>query len=155
MFRMTAFTLTHARSLIGGVALAALAAVGPSAQAQPVPDLPATRGQLLYSTHCIECHTAQMHWRTNRQARDWDTLKAQVRRWQGVANLGWSDADIDDVARYLNDTIYRFPLQLTRLGAEADSAAPWPVGQPAGGQSLKGKGGVSVSKLTNAAICAR
>lgn len=118
MFRMTASTSSNARSLIGGVALAALAAAASWAQAQPVPELPASRGQLLYSTHCIECHTMQMHWRADRQARDWDTLTAQVRRWQGVANLGWNDADIDDVARYLNDTIYRFPLQVTRLGRE-------------------------------------
>jgi mono/diheme cytochrome c family protein len=73
---------------------------------------------LLYSTHCIECHTTQMHWRANRQAIDWDTLKFQVRRWQGVANLGWTEADADDVARYLNDTIYRFPRQVSRSGQQ-------------------------------------
>ena len=75
------------------------------AQAEPPP----TRGQLLYSTHCIECHNTQMHWRTNKRARDWDSLKAQVGRWQATANLGWSDADIAEVARHLNETIYQFP----------------------------------------------
>jgi hypothetical protein len=57
-----------------------------------------------------------MHRRNQRLARDWDTLKAQVRLWQGVASLGWSEADIDDVTRYLNDTIYQFPRQVSRLG---------------------------------------
>ncbi|MCG2594394.1 cytochrome c [Ramlibacter sp. XY19] len=69
----------------------------------------AERGRLLYSNHCIECHTEQMHWRTLHQARDWDSLRAQVRRWQGEARLPWSAEDIDAVARHLNDTIYGFP----------------------------------------------
>ena len=84
--------------------LAMALAGGAAAQA---PD--AARGQLLYNTHCIECHNVQMHWRTLRNARDWDTLRAQVRRWQGEARLGWEEPDIEAVARYLNDTIYGFP----------------------------------------------
>lgn len=67
------------------------------------------RGQLLYSNHCIECHTTQMHWRSQRLARDWDSLREQVVRWQATAQLQWSEADIDAVARHLNDTVYRFP----------------------------------------------
>jgi cytochrome c5 len=90
----------------------ALAAAG-AAQAQaPAP----TRGELLYTTHCKLCHTEQMHWRTLNKARDWDSLRAQVRRWQGEARLQWSEDDINEVARHLNDTIYGFPrpLALTR-----------------------------------------
>lgn len=68
----------------------------------------ASRGQLLYSTHCIECHTVQMHWREQKKARDWPTLMAQVRRWQAEARLQWSEQDVNDVTRHLNDTIYRF-----------------------------------------------
>jgi mono/diheme cytochrome c family protein len=76
---------------------------------------PQTRGELLYGTHCIECHSTQMHWRDGRQARDWDSLKAQVRHWQGNAGLGWSDDDIVAVARHLNDTIYHYPQTSDRL----------------------------------------
>jgi mono/diheme cytochrome c family protein len=68
-----------------------------------------SRGALLYNTHCIECHSTQMHWREQRLARDWHSLKAQVRRFQGVAGLAWNEEDIDAVARHLNDTIYRYP----------------------------------------------
>lgn len=68
-----------------------------------------SRGELLYSTHCIACHTTQMHWRDQRLATDWASLKALVRRWQGVAQLGWNDDDIVEVARHLNERIYRFP----------------------------------------------
>lgn len=65
------------------------------------------RGELLYNTHCVACHSTQMHWRDKRLVTDWDSLKTQVRRWQATAQLNWSEADIDDVARYLNDSIYR------------------------------------------------
>jgi mono/diheme cytochrome c family protein len=90
-----------------------LASAAAQAQAQPQ-----SRGSMLYSTHCIECHTTQMHWRANKQARDWDTLRAQVRRWQQTAGLGWSDSDIDDVARHLNETIYHFPQGAARASRD-------------------------------------
>ena len=78
-------------------------------QAAPAADSP-SRGELLYGTHCIACHDSQMHWRDKRLATDWPELVAQVRRWQGVAKLGWSDDDILEVARHLNQRIYRYPL---------------------------------------------
>jgi mono/diheme cytochrome c family protein len=87
--------------------LLALAGGGATVQAQQQPSQ--SRGQLLYGTHCIACHSTQMHWRNDRLAQDWDTLKFQVRRWQGNAGLQWSDADIAEVARHLNDSIYHFP----------------------------------------------
>lgn len=69
-----------------------------------------SRGELLYANHCVECHSTQMHWRDRRLAQDWNSLKVQVRRWQGEARLAWTEEDIDAVARHLNATIYQFPL---------------------------------------------
>ncbi len=67
-----------------------------------------SRGELLYSTHCISCHTSEMHWRDKKVATDWTSLKFQVRRWQGNAGLAWRESDIEDVTRYLNESIYRY-----------------------------------------------
>jgi mono/diheme cytochrome c family protein len=67
-----------------------------------------SRGELLYDTHCITCHTTEMHWRDQRSAKDWAGLKVQVRRWQAAASLAWSEADILAVARYLNASVYHF-----------------------------------------------
>ena len=78
-------------------------------QAQPAPSATTTRGQVLYETHCIACHTAQMHWRDKKAATDWGSLKALVRRWQGSAGQFWNEDDIVAVARYLNEAYYRFP----------------------------------------------
>jgi mono/diheme cytochrome c family protein len=77
-------------------------AVGAQGLAQP-----GSRGQLLYGNHCGACHTTQMHWRDKKLVTDWDSLKVQVRRWQAAAQLNWTEDDIDDVARFLNDTHYR------------------------------------------------
>lgn len=108
---------------LAGIFLAAAALPG---FAQPVPQTPPTRGQMLYSIHCIECHNSQMHWRTLHLARDWDTLRAQVLRWQAAATLNWSDADIDEVTRHLNDTIYQFPQPRPRAQARVTVALPFP-----------------------------
>ena len=89
-----------ARLTAWGVLLSA-AAVAPCAIAQ-------SRGELLYSTHCISCHTAEMHWRDKKVAVDWTSLRFQVGRWQDNAGLGWSKADIQEVTRYLNESIYHY-----------------------------------------------
>ena len=101
----------------GWVALAGFSSLA-CAQAVPVE----TRGELLYSTHCVTCHTTQMHWRNDRQAFDWDSLKFQVRRWQGNAGLAWNDADIAEVSRYLNETIYHYPQVNDRVGLISSGA---------------------------------
>ncbi len=69
----------------------------------------ATRGALLYATHCGTCHDRTVHWRQQRLVTDWTSLVAQVRRWQAIDQLGWTDSDIDEVARHLDASIYRLP----------------------------------------------
>lgn len=97
------------------------------------PAMAQSRGELLYNTHCVSCHTTEVHWRDGRAARNWAGLKFQVRRWQEAASLAWNDGDILDVSRYLNDRIYHFeqtaePGTLSDLGGHrsVDSLA-WPV----------------------------
>lgn len=66
-----------------------------------------SRGRLLYETHCIACHTTQMHWRDQRVVKDWAGLLVQVQAWQARARLDWPAADVEAVARHLNETIYK------------------------------------------------
>jgi mono/diheme cytochrome c family protein len=77
----------------------------PSAQTPLAP----SGGALLYQTYCSGCHSTQIHWREHRLAHDWATLRHQVVRWQANSRLEWSDEEIDEVAHYLNSTIYHFP----------------------------------------------
>lgn len=67
------------------------------------------RGELLYETHCLACHTEQMHWREQRLVTDLESLAMQVQRWQTVTRAGWNSEDIEAVVRYLNNVYYRFP----------------------------------------------
>jgi hypothetical protein len=79
----------------------------PVEPAAPVVTAP-SRGELLYTMHCISCHTTQMHWRDKPVATNWISLKRQVRRWQDASSLVWNESDITEVSRYLNDSIYHF-----------------------------------------------
>jgi mono/diheme cytochrome c family protein len=100
--------------------LLALVCGGVEAQTPPSPT--PTRAQLLYDTHCIACHSAQMHWRDKKLATDWPSLKALVRSWQATAGQFWSEADIVEVARYLNEAYYRFPQSSDVVGSLAPTA---------------------------------
>jgi mono/diheme cytochrome c family protein len=99
-----------------GAVLLGTVALAPPAWAE-------SRGELLYSTHCIACHTTQKHWRDNRVATDWNSLKALVRRWQAEALLGWSEEDILAVTRHLNESFYRFSGPAGQLGLRWPPAA--------------------------------
>jgi len=78
------------------------------ALANAQPDRPVSRGELLYTTHCIACHSAKLHWRDQKLAKDWASLNTQVRRWQKNAELKWNDDDIAEAARYLNSSYYHY-----------------------------------------------
>lgn len=84
--------------------------------AQPAPG--SARGELLYATHCDGCHTTQVHWRDQRLANDWTSLRLQVLRWQSNTGLAWSEDDIVAVTRYLNDRYYRFPVPGTPVALQ-------------------------------------
>lgn len=68
-----------------------------------------SRGELLYSTHCLACHTDKVHWRDKRVARNFKSLRYEVGRWQKLSTLGWNAEDIEAVTRYLNTVYYHYP----------------------------------------------
>lgn len=97
------------------LAIALLAAL-PAAAELP-PGGARSRGELLYATHCIGCHTTQVHWRQKKLARDWASLVREVRRWTATGALNWTNDEIAEVARYLNATQYHYPVPSgTELG---------------------------------------
>jgi len=101
--------------VIRAIGCGVLMILAASAQAQSPPEK--SRGELLYTTHCVGCHTTEVHWREKKLVSDWTSLSAQVDRWQKNAKLGWRGEDVDAVARYLNATYYQLP-----------APAPRPVG---------------------------
>jgi mono/diheme cytochrome c family protein len=81
---------------------------GSLAFSEPNHETAASPGEQLYSTHCVYCHTSQVHWRDKKIAKNWTSLITQVRRWQSNAGLGWTDDEILEVAQYLNHRYYHF-----------------------------------------------
>jgi mono/diheme cytochrome c family protein len=100
-------------TVLGSLLALALTAAAPLSAQSPVTPTP-SGGALLYQTHCIACHDKQVHWRDARLATDWKSLAAQVRRWRTNTGLQWSEQEVDEVVRYLNETIYRFPDEAPR-----------------------------------------
>jgi mono/diheme cytochrome c family protein len=92
-----------------------------TAMAAPISAPAESRGELLYTTYCVGCHTSQVHWRDRRQARDWPTLRAEVTRWQATAGLALDAADIDALAVYLNGLYYHFPEGATPKSGATDA----------------------------------
>lgn len=107
----------------GAVAIATLVGVLTPVLAAQAQTHGKSRGELLYSTHCISCHTTQMHWRDKKTATDWSSLMFQVRRWQDASGLGWNESDIQAVSRYLNESFYRYPPMVAPV-ARAEAARP-------------------------------
>jgi len=95
------------RSFIAAAACALLTLASHTAMAQD--KAPQARGELLYSTFCVSCHTTQMHWRDKKIARDLPGLRAQVLRWQTNVGQKWDRSDVDEVVNHLNRTFYKFP----------------------------------------------
>lgn len=108
--------MTHPSAHIVLALALMLASAAAQAQSSPAGAGPVTRGQALYNTHCIACHTTQVHWRDARLATDWDSLKREVRRWQATNALAWSEADVVHVARHLNEAYYRYPQTSDLIG---------------------------------------
>jgi mono/diheme cytochrome c family protein len=126
--RIARSSSTAGRSQVKGGVISAVFALmtALSAHAQ-------SRGELLYSTHCLGCHTTEMHWRDARVATDWAGVVTQVRRWQSANSLSWNEQDVFAVARYLNESFYHFkpsaPSPAASTGTVRSEALPAPFKQ--------------------------
>jgi len=67
------------------------------------------RGKALYESRCDKCHDLSVHSRDPRSARTFDHIRAFVARWDRELGAAWTDEEINEVARYLNDKYYHFP----------------------------------------------
>ena len=65
------------------------------------------RGQLLYENHCTTCHESAIHIRAHRLVRTPKEVEHQVRRWAAEIDMGWSEREIADVVRYVQETFYQ------------------------------------------------
>ena len=67
------------------------------------------RGRALHDTHCRMCHDSVAYKRDKKIADTYETVRAQVVRWETNSSLRWSEEDIDNVTAYLTKTYYKIP----------------------------------------------
>ena len=70
----------------------------------------AERGRLLYENHCTSCHISTLHVREQRKSKTPAEMRAWIVRWSGELKLNWSEDELADVYRYLNNRYYKFPV---------------------------------------------
>jgi mono/diheme cytochrome c family protein len=76
---------------------------------QPVSKVPAqTRGEMLYTNHCLNCHESIVHVREKRSAKNLDAIRDAVNRWSQELELKWSSREVEDVVLYLNLRYYHY-----------------------------------------------
>ena len=98
------------------VALAGAALTGSVAMANPFPKGNAAIGKKLHDPRCMTCHNSMFPDKDGTQLysdlfRKMDTpakLKGMIEFCNNRTNSGWFEEDIQNVARYLNDTYYQF-----------------------------------------------
>jgi hypothetical protein len=70
----------------------------------PVP----SRGDMLYTNHCLGCHESIVHIRNKRQVKNLTALQSTVSHWSQELGLRWSSREINDVVLYLNLHYYHY-----------------------------------------------
>lgn len=94
---------------------ALLASMSGMAHAAPFAQADAAKGKALVEQHCISCHASSfggdgsgIYTREDRIVKSAQGLVQQVRNCNTNLGLQWFDEEELNVARYLNDTYYRF-----------------------------------------------
>jgi mono/diheme cytochrome c family protein len=84
----------------------------------------AARGRVLYETRCTGCHETSVHGRAKRTADSCMAVRNQVARWNQYTGGTWSADEVDDVALWLNERYYRFPVENGRCATPIAAFTP-------------------------------
>jgi mono/diheme cytochrome c family protein len=76
--------------------------------ARAADDAGLSRGEALYTNHCMACHTCKAHTRREPLVKNLGELAREVDRWQANQKLDWKSEEQADVVDYLNSAFYRF-----------------------------------------------
>jgi len=68
-----------------------------------------------HQTYCVPCHQSALpnapdalYTRPQRLVRSYAQIAPEVRKWATAAGLRWSDAEVANMAAYLNAQYYRY-----------------------------------------------
>lgn len=70
----------------------------------------ASRGRILYQTHCLSCHYERLHERPRERSRvhSLAALRVEVAERAALTGRPFTIEDLDDIAEYLNRSHYDF-----------------------------------------------
>jgi hypothetical protein len=85
------------------------------ASAEPYQSADAKAGQMLAEKNCVSCHAesfggdgSEIYTRESRKVKSSKGLVSQVRNCNTMLGLKWFEDEEQNVARYLNQTYYKF-----------------------------------------------
>jgi mono/diheme cytochrome c family protein len=65
-------------------------------------------GKKLHDAHCMSCHNTSVYTRKDRQIKSLSALGEQLNECTHAAQVTLTDADQQNVIKYLNDQFYKF-----------------------------------------------
>lgn len=94
------------QKLITPFLLSSLLLTTPYAAALELGD--AKKGKTLHASQCMSCHGAEAYTRKDRKIKSREGLLKQVNLCNSNLDKNFSDDQINDIVKFLNDTYYQF-----------------------------------------------
>jgi cytochrome c553 len=95
--------------MISRSSVALLLAIAPfAAGASPLMLGDAAQGKALHAQSCGGCHGTEVYTRPDRRIRSAEGLLKQVELCNSNLDKGFSDKQLNDLVKYLNDSFYKF-----------------------------------------------
>ena len=93
------------KSMIAALVMASLAQ---GAQAASMLPGDAAKGKKLVEAGCTSCHGTEVYTRKDRKVKSVEGLMGQVGKCNANLARNYSDAQLNDVVKHLNDAYYKF-----------------------------------------------
>ena len=93
------------KSMIAALVMASLAQ---GAQAASMLPGDAAKGKKLVEAGCTSCHGSEVYTRKDRKVKSVEGLMGQVGKCNANLARNYSDAQLNDVVKHLNDAYYKF-----------------------------------------------
>ena len=88
-------------------ALIVLGTLAQIAQAESMLPGNVAKGKQLHDTSCTTCHGTEVYIRKNRRIKSIEGLIGQVRNCNANLARNYSDAQLNDLTKYLNEAYYK------------------------------------------------
>ena len=89
-------------------AVIALSCLAQGVQAESMLPGDIAKGKKLHDTGCVSCHGSEVYTRKDRRIKTVEGLIGQVHACNANLSRSYSDAQLNDLTKYLNETYYKF-----------------------------------------------